>query len=93
MSLLEINNVDRMSVFNKVTFIQGLAECSKCDDDWECSICLNNKAVIPTIVKTSCGHLFHKTCMQNLKDSQPQPSEHLGIIIPCPLCRKNIYID
>jgi hypothetical protein len=74
------------------TFTLGLIVCDKCDDDWVCSICLNKDAVIPTCVKASCGHVFHQTCMKNLKDSQPQPNDNLGIVVPCPLCRNNFYI-
>jgi E3 ubiquitin-protein ligase MYCBP2 len=75
-----------------VTFTPGLIVCDKCDNDWECSLCLNKDADIPTCVKTSCGHVFHQTCMKKLKDSQPQPNDNLGVVVPCPLCRKNLYI-
>jgi hypothetical protein len=48
----------------------------------ECPICLEN---IPEecLCVTSCGHVFHDSCMGMLKRSQP----FLGTVTRCPLCR------
>jgi hypothetical protein len=78
---------------NTVNFIPDLTVCDKCDDIYECSICLNTDTDIPIYVKTSCNHIFCQTCIEKLKHSLSQPNDKCYVIVPCPMCRKNLYIE
>ena len=65
-------------------------ECRKLGDEWisfkikndktECCICLEDEADI----SLPCGHCFGKKCLMTAINMNS-----IGIIFPCPLCRKN----
>jgi len=67
-------------------FISELYEKSK--TYVECSICMD-VITSETLDTTPCGHNFHKECMSNLKNHW----KGLGTkSVPCPNCRKDLYI-
>lgn len=47
----------------------------------ECSICMDNEHE-KIWIKTRCGHVFHETCFDKLKDGKCK--------VPCPLCRTEV---
>jgi hypothetical protein len=55
-------------------------ECSPCDND--CPICFD--LLSEDVVKTSCGHQFHRECLEKVKN--PENFEFK----PCPLCRNKV---
>jgi hypothetical protein len=55
-------------------------ECGPCDDD--CSICL--ASLSDDVVKTSCGHQFHRECLEKVKNPEN------FYFKPCPLCRNKV---
>ena len=73
-------------------FTQIMNECHECDANWECSICFIKKEEVSGIERTSCGHYFCRTCMNNIKD-EVKDSTCTFIATPCPLCRTAIIID
>lgn len=62
-----------------------------------CSICLEDEVdgIISGIAKqrakTSCGHIFHKNCLD--KWCLTYTAGYSYGVITCPECRKEIYID
>ena len=53
------------------------------DDCPICYTCLNESS---HVVKTHCGHLFHKTCIMKWKESSIYGNT-------CPLCRRNTHVS
>ncbi|KAJ0230035.1 E3 ubiquitin-protein ligase XERICO [Hirschfeldia incana] len=56
---------------------ESLCKCKKQADN-ECSVCLSKFEEDSEINKLTCGHLFHKTCLEKWIDYWN---------ITCPLCR------
>jgi hypothetical protein len=52
--------------------------------DLECPICYENGGFVYEFCKTSCGHVFHKTCLQSWLDSRP--------LQDCPWCRSHATV-
>jgi hypothetical protein len=53
-----------------------------------CSICLDTHGY-KDIVKTSCGHIFGKSCFQNhLRSINPSDYEDAPLRTCCPMCRR-----
>lgn len=53
----------------------------------QCSICLDDVLENENSTRTSCGHVFHKNCLESwINQSRAQNSD----IYSCPLCRSNI---
>jgi hypothetical protein len=52
----------------------------------KCCVCF-----IMTTNKTSCNHYLCFKCWEQVKSQQVDEGEYEETILPCPLCRKNIY--
>ena len=66
------------------TCCKGMCECDECQDD--CPICLT-PGETGDVIKTSCGHRFHKRCWLKLVESSDKSG---GDFLPCPLCRTRV---
>lgn len=66
------------------TCCKGMCECDECQED--CPICLT-PGENGDVVKTSCGHRFHKRCWLKVVASSVQSG---GDFLPCPLCRTRV---
>lgn len=60
---------------------------TKCEGRWTCTLCLCGFEETKEIHSTKCGHLFHKDCMKNLKNSSGSKKNK------CPNCRADIWIN
>jgi hypothetical protein len=58
-----------------------------------CSICLEFDTVSSTCVRTTCMHVFHKSCLKswNCKFLEQEDNSD-KIYNPCPICRTDVYI-
>ena len=69
---------------NEYGYIFNNGKCPECNYDIEnemskeCSICFEN--LIEDIQKTSCGHFFHKRCLDSWFEMNRI----------CPMCRKKL---
>ena len=66
------------------TCCKGTCECDECQED--CPICLT-PGENGDVIKTSCGHRFHKRCWLKLVESSDKSG---GDFLPCPLCRTRV---
>lgn len=66
------------------TCCKGMCECDECQED--CPICLT-PGENGDVIKTSCGHRFHKRCWLKLVASSDKSG---GDFLPCPLCRTRV---
>ncbi len=83
---IEITPIDPDMDEHLQRFINELYEKAKAYVN--CAICLE-KITSDTLETTPCGHNFHKQCMSELK----KYSKELGSkTVPCPNCRKDLWI-
>jgi hypothetical protein len=52
-----------------------------------CAICLENININQVVIKTICGHIFHKKCFTNY--SSTKYNQESDGIVPCPLCKQD----
>jgi hypothetical protein len=58
---------------------------------WDCSICLEDDVDVPSCVKTTCAHIFHRSCLDKCKRVYFEQEENYHkTCIPCPLCRADV---
>jgi len=59
--------------------------------NWKCSICIEVDADMPTCVRTTCNHIFHKTCLESWNCAYlSQECNNKKIYVPCPSCRGDV---
>jgi len=59
--------------------------------DWACSICTEVDADMPTCVRTTCKHVFHKGCLETYKHTYFEQEENYDkTYYPCPNCRGDV---
>ena len=82
-------------------------ECTYCDDpEWTCAICLEDAGPTYIIsykgkelfmgntvtqLVTSCGHMFHRNCLENYTFIKTNGNG--AGVIPCPYCRTDVFMD
>lgn len=72
----------------------------KNNKDMICAICQEKFRDKPhNIIKTSCNHFFHVTCLNSWCEGIPRTIETNGIVkihpkwLRCPLCNEHIWED
>jgi hypothetical protein len=57
----------------------------------KCPICYDNLTHTCNIYVTSCGHCFHKKCLEEYKEYNISNTfiSYLGDVISCPICKQN----
>jgi len=76
-----VNNVD----------LELLPDDFQHEENWECSICLDDITIDRICVRTACMHIFHSRCLDKCKRAYFDQEENYNKdCIPCPLCRDDV---
>jgi len=80
-NMLELNTFVNLELFTSVFDNPNIEIFGE-----KCCVCF-----IATTNKTKCKHSLCFKCWEEIKPQQVEESEYEETILPCPLCRQNIY--
>ena len=80
-NMLEFNSFLNLELFTSIFYNPNIEILGE-----KCCVCF-----ITTTNKTHCKHLLCFKCWEEIKPQQVDQGAYEETILPCPLCRKNIY--